>query len=76
MLFEQNSTNNWRLLYRFTDNANDARFSPRLSIQPNKIAMIRTERGCNTMLNNDFRIYQENTLPPIPLTRSMNEKRH
>ena len=61
MLFEQTS-HNWRLLYSFTNDASDAKFSPRLSHQSNKIAMIRTARGRNTMLNNEFRIYEDNTL--------------
>lgn len=61
MLYEQ-ITHNWRLLYSFTDDANDAKFVPGLSTQPNKIAMIRTTRGRNTMLNNEFRIYEGNTL--------------
>ena len=61
MLYEQ-TTHDWRLLYSFTDDASDARFVPRLSTQPNKIAMIRTARGRNTMLNNEFRIYEDNTL--------------
>ncbi|MFJ7952187.1 arylamine N-acetyltransferase [Lysinibacillus sp. NPDC096418] len=61
MLYEQTS-HNWRLLYSFTDDASDAKFAPRLSNQPNKIAMIRTARGRNTMLNNEFRIYEDSTL--------------
>lgn len=61
MLYEQ-TTYSWRLLYSFTDDANDAKFAPRLSIQPNKIAMIRTACGRNTMLNNEFRIYKNNAL--------------
>lgn len=61
MLYEQTSQN-WRLLYSFSDDASDAKFAPRLSNQPNKIAMIRTARGRNTMVNNEFRIYEGNTL--------------
>lgn len=61
MLYEQ-MAHQWRLLYSFTDDANDAHFAPRLSIQPNKIAMIRTPRGRITMLNNEFRIYEGNTV--------------
>ncbi|MEG0260402.1 MAG: arylamine N-acetyltransferase [Lysinibacillus sp.] len=60
MLYEQ-TQHNWRLLYSFNDEDNDTRFTPRLSNQPNKIAMIRTEQGRNTMLNNEFRIYTGNS---------------
>jgi len=61
MLYEQ-TKHNWRLLYRFLDDANDAKFAPRLSKQKNKIAMIRTPRGRHTMLNNEFRIYEGQSL--------------
>nr|WP_107951707.1 arylamine N-acetyltransferase [Lysinibacillus parviboronicapiens] len=61
MLYEQ-TPHKWRLLYCFTDDANDARFAPRLSKQTNKIAMIRTPRGRHTMLNNQFRIYEGQSL--------------
>lgn len=57
MLFEQ-TKQQWRLLYCFHDDANDAKFAPRLSKQKNKIAMIRTARGRHTMMNNEFRIYE------------------
>ena len=61
MLYEQTS-HNWRLLYNFTDNGNDANFAPRLSQQKNKIAMIRTPTGRHTMFNNEFRIYEGQSL--------------
>ena len=61
MLYEQSNCN-WRLLYSFTNDANDANFVPRLSTQPSKIAMIRTTRGRIIMVNNEFRIYDGNTL--------------
>lgn len=61
MLYEQ-TKHTWRLLYSFFDDANDAKFAPRLSKQKNKIAMIRTPRGRHTMLNNEFRIYEGQSL--------------
>ncbi|MEA0564319.1 arylamine N-acetyltransferase family protein [Lysinibacillus irui] len=61
MLFEQ-AKQNWRLLYSFRDDANDAMFAPRLSKQKNKIAMIRTAHGRHTMMNNEFRIYEGSSL--------------
>lgn len=61
MLYEQ-TTHDWRLLYSFTDEACDAKFAPTISTQLNKIAMIRTPCGRITMLNNEFRIYEGNTL--------------
>jgi N-hydroxyarylamine O-acetyltransferase len=61
MLYEQ-TPHNWRLLYNFTDNDNDAIFAPRLSHQKNKIAMIRTPSGRHTMFNNEFRIYEGHSL--------------
>ena len=61
MLLEQ-AKHSWRLLYSFHDNANDAKFAPRLSKQINKIAMIRTTRGRHTMMNNEFRIYEGQSL--------------
>ncbi|MEK3728545.1 MULTISPECIES: arylamine N-acetyltransferase [Lysinibacillus] len=61
MLFEQ-TKQNWRLLYSFHDDANEAKFAPRLSQQKNKIAMIRTTRGRHTMMNNEFRIYEGSSL--------------
>lgn len=61
MLYEK-TPHHWRLLYNFTDDANDAKFAPRLSKQENKIAMIRTPHGRHTMLNNEFRIYEGQSL--------------
>ncbi|MEK5233281.1 arylamine N-acetyltransferase [Lysinibacillus sp. FSL K6-0232] len=61
MLFEQ-MKHHWRLLYSFHNDANDAKFAPRLSKQKNKIAMIRTPYGRHTMFNNEFRIYEGQSL--------------
>lgn len=61
MLLEQ-TKHSWRLLYSFHDDANDAKFAPRLSKQKNKIAMIRTIGGRHTMMNNEFRIYEGSSL--------------
>jgi len=61
MLYEH-TKHNWRLLYSFLDDANDAKFAPRLSKQKNKIAMIRTPHGRHTMLNKEFRIYEGQSL--------------
>ena len=60
MLLEQ-TKHSWRLLYSFHDDANDAKFAPRLSSK-NKIAMIRTIGGRHTMMNNEFRIYEGQSL--------------